>query len=445
MPEAKVFISHSAEDSDIALKVKYRLEKLGVEAWCYESDILFGDRIPSEIERGIRECDCLLVVLSDSAQESEWVARELGLALELHAERDEELPIIIGVQCGRPWTYRVFEPRAFNGGWPIVHTHDFSAARYFSFNTKTGNDDMEQLVDQVRPRSDFIGSIDGSEGELLHSSFRCYETLFPDPGERDEPSDIETWLEEARRAALTGSPWREIYGVLHMGSLVIGMAYLTAHLGRHWCFGNYFGVRAAWRQNHRAKKFLDDVEARLRAIDPKTKGILFEVEPVDFDCLSRAAARERIAGHPDERDVLLNLRRVRRVALYQMEDVSALSFLSTDNRPLPYWQPAMSDSLDAADEREMILMVRLWGHIDPGSVDVEEILDFIYDDLYRDAYGGAGGVEIPGFRHHVAMVKLRVKEGTKVGWQLGKVPIPKPVRRLLSHAHDEGLSGHLAL
>ncbi|HEY9593531.1 MAG TPA: hypothetical protein VHE79_03580, partial [Spirochaetia bacterium] len=126
-------------------------------------------------------------------------------------------------------------------------------------------------------------------------------------------------------------------------------------------------------------------------------------------------------------------------------DVGALSFLTANGSPLPYWQPAMTDSLSTTDKREMILMARLWEDVSPRSVGIEEVVDFIYDDLYGDAYGGAGGVEIAGFRQHTAAIKERVRERILDGWCLGKIPVPRSIKDLIEKARHEGLSEGLAL
>ncbi|MBI4687338.1 MAG: hypothetical protein HY756_06115 [Nitrospirae bacterium] len=286
----------------------------------------------------------------------------------------------------------------------------------------------------------FITETDGEEGILLNASFRCYESLFP-PDERDDPADIVIWIDECRRQR--NPTFQEVYAVVHEKENVIGMAYLTAYLDCHWCFGNYLGVLPDYRQNRRAEMLLSNLERQLQILDPDAKGIVFEVEPINLELLSEVTRRETIGGHPDEGEVLTHLRRLRRLNLYQ--SYGALVVLGANGLPLPYWQPSMKDDLNPADELELALMVVLLEGTRQDNVQLNELLDFVYDRLYGDGYGGAGNIEINGFRPYVAGIKRRVKNAAKSGWQLGKWRVNMEIQRLFSRAQKEGLSDKLCL
>ena len=277
---------------------------------------------------------------------------------------------------------------------------------------------------------------------MLRKSFKAYESLFPEEEERDSPLDIETWIDEGRLRARAGGPVREIYGVLHMRRIPLGMAFLTAYLEHHWTFGNYFGVRAGRRGLRRAEFFLENIQDEIQQahMDPNMKGILFEVEPINQEMLSAVEQRGRIRGFPDERHVLQQIRRLRRLHLYQA--IGCVALLKEDDRqPLPYWQPSMKENLDPAGELSLILMAYLLKGTDKATVTLAEILDFVYDNLYGDAYGGLGDVEFAGYRPYVQTIRNRVEEAAAAhGWKLDKMSVARRLRNLIHMAHEEGIS-----
>jgi hypothetical protein len=164
---------------------------------------------------------------------------------------------------------------------------------------------------------------------------------------------------------------------------------------------------------------------------------------VDFKLLGKAATRPRITGHPDTALVLSNLRELRRLNLYQAGGTLAL--LGPKGEALPYWQPAMDEPLSEENERQLILMARLFPHVRPDDVSLRELLDFVYDDLYGDAYGDAGTVGIPGYRCYVQSVRRRVESAAEEGWSLGKLSFRKSLRQLLRLARQEEVVSELDL
>jgi hypothetical protein len=223
------------------------------------------------------------------------------------------------------------------------------------------------------------------------------------------------------------------------------MAYVTTYPVSHWSFGNYLAVRRLWRSNNgsTAEWFREQIDRRLLEIDPDTKGTVWEVEPVDLPLLNETSRRGRIGGYPDTPRVLANIRQLRRLNLYQRHGVPAL--LAADGLALPYWQPAMDDDLRPENERELILMVRLSQNTRPDDVRLGELLDFVYNDLYADAYGGTGTVSIPGYRRYLASIRERVERAAAGGWALGKLSFRSSIRTLLNLAEQEELVRELDL
>ena len=79
-----IFISHSSLDKDFARKIYRDLQALGVKCWLDEKQILPGDSIMEEVDRGIKLWDRLLLVCSRNSLSPTtgwWVEQELERAL----------------------------------------------------------------------------------------------------------------------------------------------------------------------------------------------------------------------------------------------------------------------------------------------------------------------------------------------------------------------------
>lgn len=78
-----IFLSHSHQDRPFTLELARALEIVGLEVWLDVDDIPDGSTWPREIEKGIRGCAAMIVVMSKAGRESEWVERETLLAMDL--------------------------------------------------------------------------------------------------------------------------------------------------------------------------------------------------------------------------------------------------------------------------------------------------------------------------------------------------------------------------
>ena len=76
------FISYSHEDKVFARKLHDRLEAQGIRSWLDEHQLLPGDDIYHEIDRGIRLWDKMLLCCSESSLKSWWVDNEIGTAFD---------------------------------------------------------------------------------------------------------------------------------------------------------------------------------------------------------------------------------------------------------------------------------------------------------------------------------------------------------------------------
>jgi tetratricopeptide (TPR) repeat protein len=99
----KLFLSHSTLDTAFVEKLADRLRAEGIETWLCEVDIDYGDSFVSEINRGLRESDLALLILSPEAVQSGWVEAEWTsiLAREI-AESRTRLGTLLLRDCEAP-------------------------------------------------------------------------------------------------------------------------------------------------------------------------------------------------------------------------------------------------------------------------------------------------------------------------------------------------------
>jgi hypothetical protein len=79
----KIFISHSTHDRWIARQLSTLLEAQRHSTFLDEKDIKTGESIDSTIQKHLKECDHLLLLLSPASVQSQWVLIELGGAKAL--------------------------------------------------------------------------------------------------------------------------------------------------------------------------------------------------------------------------------------------------------------------------------------------------------------------------------------------------------------------------
>ena len=76
-----VFISHSSKDHEIAEKMCSVLEERGLKCWIAPRDIVPGASWGGEIVAAIRDCGCMVLILSEESNKSGQVLREVERAV----------------------------------------------------------------------------------------------------------------------------------------------------------------------------------------------------------------------------------------------------------------------------------------------------------------------------------------------------------------------------
>jgi hypothetical protein len=77
-----VFLCHITEDKkDYVLPFARALDAAGIDYWLDEGEILWGDGLVSEVNKGLAIADCMIVFLSDQFLEAGWPKAEFGAAM----------------------------------------------------------------------------------------------------------------------------------------------------------------------------------------------------------------------------------------------------------------------------------------------------------------------------------------------------------------------------
>ncbi len=89
-----IFISHAFENDGIVKKLREKLELEGSLTWVDSRELSGGDELDASIETSIRGARHVLVVVSIAALGSEWVQREVQIALDEKTRRDDGYKVI---------------------------------------------------------------------------------------------------------------------------------------------------------------------------------------------------------------------------------------------------------------------------------------------------------------------------------------------------------------
>jgi hypothetical protein len=92
-----LFVSHASEDKPFIDKLVLILDKYASKVWYDKREILVGDSISEKINEGLSTATALMVVLSRSSIEKQWVIRELGAAINMQISSDslKVLPVLL--------------------------------------------------------------------------------------------------------------------------------------------------------------------------------------------------------------------------------------------------------------------------------------------------------------------------------------------------------------
>lgn len=97
------FISHSWHDKRLARLIADALQRVGGRVWLDDAEIKLGDSLVEKIRAGIDSVDYVVALISKSSVASEWVSKELDIAMnqEIEGRRVKVLPVLAS-KCSLP-------------------------------------------------------------------------------------------------------------------------------------------------------------------------------------------------------------------------------------------------------------------------------------------------------------------------------------------------------
>lgn len=94
---SSIFLSHSHADKSFVDKIASDLRKGGYYVWTDDAEIKIGDSLIDKIREGINKVAYVGAVISKNSISSEWVKREIEIALtqEIEGKKVKVLPILL--------------------------------------------------------------------------------------------------------------------------------------------------------------------------------------------------------------------------------------------------------------------------------------------------------------------------------------------------------------
>ncbi len=241
-------------------------------------------------------------------------------------------------------------------------------------------------------------------------ALKLYRRRIPEE-EGDPAEDIVRWIQEAKDEARQGiAVNNDFFLIAKIGSTVCALIYFHYSPTAKWAFMSYLVVDDMFplAQHYQVSTTLLREFRRMLVEDlPGCRGFVTEVDPRHYT---------KIKGrHNKVRDATIKIVYFQKLAQKVGFELRALG-------DVPYTQPDLSPSTDVGAERPMLLMyARVGAQQNVGDLmceEVEQILSFIYDDVYRE-----------DFCHDEALDKKyqaythRLKERVISSYKLRKIPL----------------------
>jgi hypothetical protein len=155
---SRIFLSHNSKDKRFVKRLGRYLSENGVKVWIDEAEIKVGDSLIHKISEGIKDMDFLGVILTPNSISSNWVQKELEIAitLEIDNRHIKVLPIL----------YKDCEIPIF-----------LKDKVYADFrNRKMFQHSLIKLLDVLLPQG-FINHILSVVKKAIHAEFLAYRNL----------------------------------------------------------------------------------------------------------------------------------------------------------------------------------------------------------------------------------------------------------------------------
>ncbi|MFO1098568.1 MAG: toll/interleukin-1 receptor domain-containing protein [Xanthobacteraceae bacterium] len=249
-----VFISHCEQDNEEAQYYESLFKAFGLSAFQYGHGLHFGNHITENLRKEITKCHFFVFIISDYSLKSEWVQRELGMAIAIQRSNEIRKPIIIPIFAKESSWRKAnkrptrFKTRNFDTGQKL---DDFDLnVRCYDKHANPHSDSDDELLSRMRPIIHVTRVGDFFDESIFFETkvFSLYKKLFP-PIERDDPEDIIRWtlhsdLGSERVFYLPEKITYKLdsrYFILTLFDQAIGLAFFTYDYSTNLMYGNYIG------------------------------------------------------------------------------------------------------------------------------------------------------------------------------------------------------------
>ncbi|MFI5380767.1 MAG: toll/interleukin-1 receptor domain-containing protein [Tepidisphaerales bacterium] len=93
MLPVEVFLSHSAQDKEMAVRLAEVLRGHGIPVFFSPQNLIGAQQWQDELLKALQRCDWFIVLLSPDAVNSMWVKREVAFALDERRYENRIVPI----------------------------------------------------------------------------------------------------------------------------------------------------------------------------------------------------------------------------------------------------------------------------------------------------------------------------------------------------------------
>lgn len=254
-----IFISYKSEEYNTAKWVRDYFEKCGLSVWMAPEDIHGGGSYAEYIPDAIENCKAFVLILSEKAQNSKWVTRELDQAIN---ENKEILPFMIEkVELNKAFRFYLANIQAYPAYSDIRGQLEIMTREILSIEGITVNKpEVKKPVPAVQPKPqpkpqpdepDFSGHRFLNESQKIRFAVNTAKTIY---------ENIESTDEERAKAFeyLRWAAWKnDAEGSFHFGrNMLLGKIRIKEANSHER--GMYYMERAARLGYPGAQKELDN-------------------------------------------------------------------------------------------------------------------------------------------------------------------------------------------
>ena len=294
-PILTVFLSYSFADQEKVAKLVDALQAANVEVHAFSETEKPAEIISEWIKEGITEADCLIFIVSNaSLTRHDYVEREVGMAIEWLVKNGTLSPTVIPMRLkedNKSIDRVEFQPRNFDTKKPIGKPIIWDELNCMMIDRDGIDKTIAEFLKHTTPQTTIIRhTLNDRKSKLFDSAMEAYEELLPDDSVRDQPEDIERWIQESwnENGELNNNcSWINVLAVHHIGGKVIGLLWCSLHRRSGIGFVAFWGLLVASRGYSRGVNFVMSIVKQMREWAPNMQALLFAAERVQWNIMDK--------------------------------------------------------------------------------------------------------------------------------------------------------------